>query len=240
MNRLRTLATILLAISVAVSCSDDGGAIFTGDEPSANDVLDDMPEINDEPADQPSEPDDLPNDQPNDEPSEPNDEPDDQLSDQPSEPDDEPDDQLATNQSAPAPTRSPTSPSTSTRETGRRAPTDLPASGTPLPSPATPHSLPTMHASPWPNLRCATGSSPTTISDGGAPSSTVVPRLHASQEPSMTNPSTPRSTARTVVASPIGAFFWPHCFHPQPDFSGGPADPLRLPGSTIQHRSEIA
>ena len=93
MNRLRTLATILLAISVAVSCSDDGGAIFTGDEPSANDVLDDMPEINDEPADQPSEPDDLPNDT-TDEPSEPDDEPDD-TTDEPSEPDDEPDDQLS-------------------------------------------------------------------------------------------------------------------------------------------------
>jgi len=92
MNRLRTLATILLAISVAVSCSDDGGgAIFTGDEPSANDVLDDMPEINDEPADQPSEPDDLPNDQPNDEPNEPDDQPND-TTDEPSEPDDEPDD----------------------------------------------------------------------------------------------------------------------------------------------------
>lgn len=91
MNRLRTLATILLAISVAVSCSDDGGgAIFTGDEPSANDVLDDMPEINDEPADQPSEPDDLPNDQPN----EPDDQPND-TTDEPSEPDDEPDDQLS-------------------------------------------------------------------------------------------------------------------------------------------------
>ena len=94
MNRLRTLATILLAISVAVSCSDDGGAIFTGDEPSANDVLDDMPEINDEPADQPSEPDDLPNDQPNDEPNEPDDQPND-TTDEPSEPDDEPDDQLS-------------------------------------------------------------------------------------------------------------------------------------------------
>jgi hypothetical protein len=94
MNRLRTLATILLAISVAVSCSDDGGgAIFTGDEPSANDVLDDMPEINDEPADQPSEPDDQPNDT-TDEPSEPDDEPDD-TTDEPSEPDDEPDDQLS-------------------------------------------------------------------------------------------------------------------------------------------------
>ncbi len=93
MNRLRTLATILLAISVAVSCSDDGGAIFTGDEPSANDVLDDMPEINDEPADQPNEPDDQPNDT-TDEPSEPDDEPDD-TTDEPSEPDDEPDDQLS-------------------------------------------------------------------------------------------------------------------------------------------------
>jgi hypothetical protein len=94
MNRLRTLATVLLAISVAVSCSDDGGgAIFTGDEPSANDVLDDMPEINDEPADQPNEPDDQPNDT-TDEPSEPDDEPDD-TTDEPSEPDDEPDDQLS-------------------------------------------------------------------------------------------------------------------------------------------------
>ena len=93
MNRLRTLATILLAISVAVSCSDDGGAIFTGDEPSANDVLDDMPEINDEPADQPSEPDDLPNDT-TDEPNEPDDQPND-TTDEPSEPNDEPDDQLS-------------------------------------------------------------------------------------------------------------------------------------------------